>query len=104
MRAGIIKVAAMSPLTQWEKERFRAAAQIQKELNITIATHATQKPGDQFDWLVKNGANPNRLFFSHIEYLMRFLCDKGYDNKVMKSMDTYPYWNNGKIFINIKDK
>lgn len=68
IRPAIIKVAGdRTPLTEWEKEKFRAAAQIQKELDVPIGTHAIFNPGEQFDWLVKNGANPARLFFSHIE-------------------------------------
>lgn len=68
VKAGIIKVAGeKTPLTQWEKEKFQAAAYVQKKLDVPIGTHAIYKPGDQFDLLVANGANPKRLFFSHIE-------------------------------------
>jgi phosphotriesterase-related protein len=68
IRAGIIKVAGdKTPLTKWEKERFIAAAHIQKELSVPIATHAIFKPGDQFNLLVANDANPDHVFFSHTE-------------------------------------
>ncbi len=68
IRAGIIKVAGSStPLTQWEIEKFRAAAVVQKELDVPVATHAIFNPREQFDLLTANGAAPNRLFFSHIE-------------------------------------
>ena len=68
IRAGIIKVAgAKTPLTDWEKMGFRAAAQVQQELNVPIATHAIFNPEEQFNWLIKNGADPTKLFFSHVE-------------------------------------
>ena len=63
-----IKVAAQNtPLTIWEKMVFKSAAEIQKELNVPIGTHATHNPRNQFDWLVENGADPKKLFFSHTE-------------------------------------
>ncbi len=68
IRAGIIKVAAgNTPYSDWEKKVYRAAARVQKSLGTPIATHAVDKPREQFDLLVKAGANPNRLFFSHVE-------------------------------------
>lgn len=68
IRAGIIKVAAhKTPLTDWERMVFRAAAKVQQELHVPIATHAIFNPEEQFKWLVENGANPAKLFFSHIE-------------------------------------
>ena len=68
VRAGIIKVAGdKSPLSDWEKKVFRAAARVQKTTGARIGTHAVYAPREQFDLLVKTGANPNRLFFSHPE-------------------------------------
>jgi len=68
IRAGIIKVAGQkTPLTDWEKMVFRAAAHVQRELNVPIATHAIFSPEEQFKWLVSNGADPTKLFFSHTE-------------------------------------
>lgn len=68
IRAGIIKVAGQkTPLTEWEQMVFRAAATVQQELKVPIATHAIFKPEEQFKWLVKNGADPTKLFFSHTE-------------------------------------
>jgi phosphotriesterase-related protein len=68
IRAGIIKVAAgNTPYTDWEKKVYRAAARVQKALGTPIATHAVDKPREQFELLVNAGANPNRLFFSHVE-------------------------------------
>ncbi len=34
---------------------------------MPIGTHAIYKPGDQYDLLVANGADPQHLFFSHTE-------------------------------------
>ncbi len=68
IRAGIIKVAAQNtPLTTWEMEKFRAAGQVQKELDVPVATHATHNPGNHLDILMQNGANPRRLYFCHSE-------------------------------------
>ncbi len=68
IRAGIIKVAGnKTPLTDWERMVFRAAAKVHQELNVPIATHAIFNPEEQFNWLVKNGADPTKLFFSHTE-------------------------------------
>ncbi len=68
IRAGIIKVAAQNtPLTTWEMEKFRAAGQVQKELDVPVATHATHNPGNHLDILIQNGANPRRLYFCHSE-------------------------------------
>lgn len=67
-RAGIIKVAgAKTPLTEWEKSAFRAAARVQKKLGTPIGTHAIFEPREQFDLLVSAGADPNKCFFSHVE-------------------------------------
>lgn len=68
IKAGIIKVAGdKTPLTDWERMVFRAAARVQQELRVPVATHAIFNPEEQFNWLVKNGADPAKLFFSHIE-------------------------------------
>jgi|WetSurMetagenome_2_1015567.scaffolds.fasta_scaffold184891_1 phosphotriesterase-related protein len=68
IRAGMIKVAAgNTPYSDWEKKVYQAAARVQKALGTPIATHAVDKPREQFDLLVKAGANPKRLFFSHVE-------------------------------------
>jgi phosphotriesterase-related protein len=68
VRPGIIKVAGdKSPLSEWEKKVFRAAARVQRATGIRIATHAVYAPREQFDLLVEAGADPKRLFFSHPE-------------------------------------
>lgn len=148
IRAGIIKVAGdKTPLTDWERMVFRAAAKVQQELNVPIATHAIFNPEEQFNWLVKNGADPAKLFFSHVEakfgwggqsreqmgkqllritkggghllfnnfgyefdtpwedlvYLIRLLCESGFREKVLTSVDCYWHWTNGKMVVNVDD-
>jgi len=69
VRAGIIKVASEgSPLSDWERKVFRAAARVQKATGVAIATHSgAASAGEQFDLLVGTGANPHRIFFSHVD-------------------------------------
>jgi phosphotriesterase-related protein len=67
IKAGIIKVAGEgASLSDWEKKVFRAAARVQKETGCAIATH-TGGPFEQFNLLVKTGANPHRIFLSHVD-------------------------------------
>lgn len=68
IRAGILKIASEgSPLTDWEKKVFRAAARVQKATGVPIATHDGAGPREQFDLLVQNGATPRRVFLSHVD-------------------------------------
>ena len=68
IRAGIIKVASEgTPLSDWEKKVFRAAARVQKATGVPIATHDGASAREQFDFLVQAGANPRRLFLSHVD-------------------------------------
>ncbi len=68
IRAAIIKVAGnRSPLTEWEKMNFRCAARVNAATRVPIACHTIFEPREQFDILVKNGANPTQTFFSHVE-------------------------------------
>jgi phosphotriesterase-related protein len=68
IRAGIMKIASeSSPLTDWERKVFRAAARVQKATNVPIATHDGAGAREQFDLLVHNGATPNRVFISHVD-------------------------------------
>ncbi|MEP7142667.1 MAG: hypothetical protein ABI707_07345 [Ferruginibacter sp.] len=67
IRAGIIKVAGEgASLSDWEKKVFRAAARVQKATGCPIATH-TGGPFEQFELLVKTGADPHRIFLSHVD-------------------------------------
>lgn len=67
IRAGVIKVAQEAgTLNDWEKKVFRAAAHVSKATGVPIATH-TGNAFEQFDLLVKTGANPNKISLSHID-------------------------------------
>lgn len=67
IRAGIIKIAEESAIfSNWEKKVFRAAARIQNKIDIPIATH-TGNALEQFELLINSGANPSRVFFSHVD-------------------------------------
>ncbi len=67
IRAGIIKIAEEgSTLSDWEKKVFRAAARASKATGTPIATH-TGNAFEQFDLLVKTGANPHKILLSHVD-------------------------------------
>jgi phosphotriesterase-related protein len=71
IRAGIIKVAAeTSPMTDWEKKVFRAAARVQQATGTPIATHDGAGAREQFDCLVQAGAMPRRFFISHVDMVL----------------------------------
>jgi len=84
IKAGIIKVAGdKSPLTDWEKAAFRAAARVHKATGTPIGTHAIFEPREQFDLLVKSGADPTRIFLSHTE------AEFAWEGKKAKQMGEY---------------
>jgi phosphotriesterase-related protein len=133
IRAGIIKVAGEGRnLSDWEKKVFRAAARVHKAAGIPIATH-TGGAIEQFDTLVKAGADPGKIVLSHVDvgrkgkpgelfnivkeggYLevdtfgqdfytpwpelvmfLRSLCDAGYSNRIIISIDSNWHWGDGK--------
>ncbi|BBE16164.1 phosphotriesterase like protein [Aquipluma nitroreducens] len=136
LKAGIIKVAEDGrTLTDWEKKAFRSAARVNKATGTPIATHTGNAP-EQFDLLVKTGANPRQILLSHVDvgrkgkpgelldivkaggYLevdtfgqnyytpwdelvafLRSLCDAGYANRIIVSVDSNWHWEKGrKIF------
>lgn len=68
IKAGIIKIAADNkPLLDFEMKVFRAAIKVQKVTKVPIATHAWTGAREQFDFLLKNGADMNHINLSHIE-------------------------------------
>ncbi len=68
IRAGIMKIAAeTSPLSEWEKKVFRAAARVQHTTGTPIATHDGAGAREQLDLLVQAGATPRRVFISHVD-------------------------------------
>jgi len=66
IKAGIIKVAGDKD-TDWAKKVFRAAARVSKTTGVPIATHSGSDAFDQFSLLVKTGADPQRVFLSHVD-------------------------------------
>jgi phosphotriesterase-related protein len=139
IRAGIIKVAGEgTPLSDWEKKVFRAAVRVQKSSGVPIATHDGASAREQFDVLLQAGANPCRLFLSHVDtgrrgrpreqlaeellsiakeggylevdtfgqefytpwadlvFFLRFLCDRGFANRIFISVDCNWHWAEGK--------
>ena len=68
IRAGIIKIASEgTPLSEWEKKVFRAAARVQKSTGVPIATHDGASAREQFDFLLWAGADPSRLVLSQVD-------------------------------------
>jgi len=66
IRAGIIKVAGDGG-TDWQKKVFRAAARVNKATGAPIATHSGGDAFDQFSLFVKTGADPQKIFLSHVD-------------------------------------
>jgi len=132
VRAGLIKVAAnKAQLIPWEERVMRSAGRLQKETGVPICTHACEGARSQFDLLVHSGADPERIYMSHVEaefgwegrnlrqeakyleaickeggslffnnylfefdtphedmmFLMHYLLDKGYLNRILFGMD-----------------
>ena len=68
LRAGVLKVAGeKAELSDWEKKVMRAAARVQKATGVPICTHACEGARSQFDCLVAAGADPERIYLSHVE-------------------------------------
>lgn len=66
-KAGMIKVAQEgSTLTPWEIKTFSAAAHVNKHHGTPITTH-TGNAVEQFNLLIKEGANPNQIILSHVD-------------------------------------
>ena len=67
IKAGIIKVAEEAgELSEWEKKVFRAAAHVNKATGAPIITH-TGSAVEQFNFLVKAGADPGKIILSHVD-------------------------------------
>lgn len=149
IKAGIIKVAADNiPLSEWEAKIFSAAAKTQVNTKTPIATHACRGAAEQQKILLRSGADPEHIFFSHVEaefgwegrnlkeealylldivnkgsyllfnnfgfefdtpeedliYILKFLADKGYIEKILISVDmNFQVNNEGKIILEAAD-
>jgi phosphotriesterase-related protein len=67
-RAALIKAASnKAELTDWERTVLRAAARVQRETGAPVCLHSCEGARSQFDLLVGAGADPERLYFSHVE-------------------------------------
>jgi phosphotriesterase-related protein len=68
IKPGIIKVATSGHnFTRLERDILRAAAIVQSEKAIPIATHACRGGRQQLETLLKWGADPRKVFLSHME-------------------------------------
>jgi phosphotriesterase-related protein len=68
IRAGLIKAASnKAGLTDWEKKVLHVAGRVQRETGVPVCLHSCEGARSQFDALVAAGADPERLYFSHIE-------------------------------------
>jgi phosphotriesterase-related protein len=68
VRAGLVKAASnVAELTDWERTVLRAAARVQRETGVPVCLHSCEGARSQFNLLVDAGADPERLYFSHVE-------------------------------------
>jgi len=68
IRAGLLKAASSkAELTGWETKIMRAAARVQSETGVPLCLHSCEGARNQLDILVRHGADPERLYFSHVE-------------------------------------
>jgi len=74
VRPGILKIAGQGiNMTPLEERLFSAIGIVQKEFKLPVATHSPKGAVSHFEQLTKSGANPEHIFFSHL--------DKGINNK-----------------------
>lgn len=112
VRAGIIKVASeRTPLTDWERKVFRAAARVQKATGVAIATHSgSASAAEQYELLLRTGANPHRIFLSHVdvgaagrtdrlEQLLSIVKQGGYLEVDTFGQDFYTPWSDLTSFL-----
>jgi len=79
VKAGVIKVAGDLPaLTAFEQRVMRAAARAQQQTGVPICTHACAGAANQFDLLVESGADPQRIYMSHVE------AEFGWEGRTLK--------------------
>jgi phosphotriesterase-related protein len=68
VKPGIIKVASAGrTLSRFESNSLRAAGIIQRECGLPVATHACRGGRQQLEVLIDAGANPRKVFLSHVE-------------------------------------
>lgn len=68
IRAALIKVAGeTAELSDWEKTVMTAAGRVQANSGVPICTHACEGARSQLDVLLAAGADPERIYHSHVE-------------------------------------
>lgn len=67
-RAWMIKIAAGAELSDQDRKVFRAAAAASIETGAAITTHSCGAIREHFDFLVKAGADPARLYLGHADF------------------------------------
>jgi phosphotriesterase-related protein len=106
IRAGIIKVAGEGG-SDWEKKTFRAAALVNKKTGTPIATHSGSDAFDQFNLLLKSGANPHQILYSHVDVgrkgkpgdLLTIAKEGGYLEVDTFGQNFYTPWNELVSFL-----
>ena len=84
VRAALIKAASnKAELTDWERTVLRAAARVQRETGAPICLHSCEGARRQFDRLLGAGADPERLYFSHVE------AEFGWEGRTLKQQARY---------------
>ena len=84
VRASLIKAASNKvTLTPWEQKVLRATGKVQHETGVPVCLHSCEGARSQFDILVKAGADPERLYFSHIE------CEWGWEGRTLREEARY---------------
>jgi phosphotriesterase-related protein len=84
IRAGLIKVASnTAQLTDWETKVLRAAGRVQRETGVPVCLHSVEGARSQLDILVAAGADPERLYFSHVE------TEPGWEGRTLREEAKY---------------
>lgn len=84
IRAAVLKVAGhKADLTPWEIKTMKAVARVQRETGVPICTHACEGARSQFDVLVGAGADPERIYLSHVE------AEFGWEGRTLKEEARY---------------
>ncbi|MGQ9681301.1 MAG: hypothetical protein ACUVX9_02060 [Anaerolineae bacterium] len=87
VRAAIIKVASdKAQLTDWEHKVFRAAARVQVQTGVPICCHSCEGARSQFLALTSAGADPERIYHSHVE------AEFGWEGRNLQEQLEYLTW------------
>jgi len=68
IKPGILKIAGNhNILTSLEEKIYSVIGSLQNKYSLPIASHSPKGSYEQFNVLVKNGANPKKIFFAHLD-------------------------------------